>query len=852
MFLFFFIIWNFSIFNVQLAIHQDLYKLDDLNDINSTLYYNICLNNLSHLKEDTFNNISLNYLEIYQSNLKNISEFTFRGIKDLKCIRLIDVRNPEAILNQNTFNYIGNKLETIILSNIEQNQINLNKLFKLVDTMLLKDVILKKLYLPSLNIDVSNNSNLKHLTFQQSGIEIFRIKLNKNMTLIDLNNNNINQIVIEITNDENRLESINLNKNKLTQLSFPYLPYLIYLNLNSNNFQSTKYLNKNECPNLIELSMIGNKLESIENLNSLNKLEKLYLSMNFLNESTKFQNLSILELKLNKNLYKNVIYDNFLNLENLLILDLSHNLIEYIQLNLSGLQILDLSYNRIKFFDAKHLFNLIKIDISYNFIVELSNLSLSEVNSISQVFLGNNKIKILNYDTLNFLNFTSEFNLMHNSIEILPIFPQIENLISLSLPFNLIVTIEVNTFSNLFNLKYLDLSDNLIHFINSNSFINLNNLNLLNLNRNYLSEIPKIENMKDLDTLYLKNQNGFLKNIRNRAFERINAESYLEIYLNENNFTFYEPHSFCSRGNTKLNLISFQNLNLPNLCMLKQFLNLNLTLIIDKKLDCQLIKMSNELKIFIMNFETGFCDNKRKKIENNCDDYVNFKFNCLSNLEDFERKTIWYFKSNFSFFPRENITSCFQNRYFKILGEVNLNSHVIRIKFCTNDKNCVDFDNENFFMGQKVLLTFSVIFSSNKKVIFYHNKTKSLILIKTINGNLFIGIRAYKYIFDESNGLLISKGVDDQDFKTDNDENNSEELNITLNKIKIFKEFDLNIEDDYFQFNINHFGNLMEKNEIFVNDNMRSNGVKIKFINILKLNLSIFGFSYFLFNYSDL
>ncbi|CAF1100545.1 unnamed protein product, partial [Brachionus calyciflorus] len=465
------------------------------------------LTNLSHLRQDAFFNVNVNFLRIQNSDLKYVSQETFRGIKYVKELNLINVTNSQLLLNEETAKNLQGKIDILRLSRINS-AISLDYLLKLTDNISLTELCLENLKLPNINLDLTFNSKLKKISLRSDLIENINIKLNRFIQNIDLTNNNIKNIYLNINSMDNQLNELILINNKLNSLELPYLPMLKELHLDNNIFNNPSDLNLKKSLNLTSIQITNNHFQyfQIDYFEPYQQLKYLNLYDNDLNELTKFHNMTIVNINLSKNNYSRVYFDNFLNLSKLEILDLSFNYIEYIELNLSSLKTLYLISNKIKLFDLKYLINLEHISLCNNRIENY--LNLTSLKNIKYLDMSSNIFKILNTSELILIERMSTLFLSSNKIEKLPVFPYLRLIKDVFLRNNLIKSIEKDTFSNLIYLDHLDLGNNYIHFIDMEAFQSNKMLNILNLADNYLTQIPNISNLNNLEEFYLTNQTG--------------------------------------------------------------------------------------------------------------------------------------------------------------------------------------------------------------------------------------------------------------------------------------------------------------------------------------------------------
>lgn len=145
--------------------------------------------------------------------------------------------------------------------------------------------------------------------------------------------------------------------------------------------------------------------------------------------------------------------------------------------------------------------------------------------------------------------------LNRNLLRVVETFSDLEELLDLDLSDNQIEEIEFRTFRNLINLERLKLDNNNIRFIESDAFAANTRLRGLFLNNNYLSSVPSLQNLNELATLNIENQNGRLTSLGDFAFDT-NAPSstgrysHLIVYMRANPITSFGDKVFCGRNHT--------------------------------------------------------------------------------------------------------------------------------------------------------------------------------------------------------------------------------------------------------------------------------------------------------------
>lgn len=167
-----------------------------------------------------------------------------------------------------------------------------------------------------------------------------------------------------------------------------------------------------------------------------------------------------------------------------------------------------------------------------------------------------------------------------NFLRVLKSFSDLEELLELDLSNNLIEEIEFHTFQRLINLEHLKLDSNKIRFIENDAFTANTHLRGLFLNNNYLAALPNIQNLIELTTLNVENQNGKLISLSDYSFDTglfVKSHNNLVVYLRSNAIKNFGHKVFCIRNQTKktssgigaiyIDLAAIQNMDK---CLLKQ------------------------------------------------------------------------------------------------------------------------------------------------------------------------------------------------------------------------------------------------------------------------------------------
>jgi len=295
-----------------------------------------------------------------------------------------------------------------------------------------------------------------------------------------------------------------------------------------------------------------------------------------------------------KYIESNALYKNFLNSLDFSDCGLTSSRLEVLFVNkfdLGSIYIFKLERNEISYLKNEWFGfpNIEEIHLKSNMITELPEYIFSRPN-LRFIDLSYNSIndisKIVNRKSLSYQ--LKSINLAGNfikSLEKLPIYQTYFSLTDIDLSENMLQSFTENDFRRLNGLssdiRSLSLANNKISYIYEN--INFTNLMDLNLKGNFLSDTPKLVNLKLLARLDISSQrNDSLKTVKNYAFERkisgIDFTIRFHIDLDSNKIRSFDNKAFCSRYSmdplviTSLKL-TFNSMKNMNKCLLTQIKN---------------------------------------------------------------------------------------------------------------------------------------------------------------------------------------------------------------------------------------------------------------------------------------
>ena len=347
--------------------------------------------------------LSLNY-----NIIREIPAGTFKDLKNLQILSLYG--NQIAEINEDTFMGIDETIEMLDLG--------LN---------IISDI--KPISYP----------NLRNLNLEKNMIRNVTGVLNsvKNLQLLNLGENKIEEIGRETFKGMINLVVINLNKNKIRYLEPGVFEnqYMVTVNLSGNMLEEIQTRSFSSLLDLHEVDLSNNRITRIKNgaFDNIPNLRKLHLQRNQLST------------------YKGDIYTRMSNNTELEYLDLSNNDINYLYPESfsfhPNLRWVNFASNRLPFFPTQFIKDLV--------LLEYLNLEGNQISALEDNYFAN-----------------------------------MPRLRSLKLAKNEITTISETTFQNSSQLQYIDISHNNISELKDNVFNGILRLEL-DASHNNLSSLPK-------------------------------------------------------------------------------------------------------------------------------------------------------------------------------------------------------------------------------------------------------------------------------------------------------------------------------------------------------------------------
>lgn len=525
---------------------------------NNTVYVrdlNLAFNDLKTLTTDCFSGLQSGRIILSYNQLEAVETKAFNGVQQSLEYLDFDHNNflyvPHALihlkslkylyLSSNSLNEIPEQTFSSLCPNLKALSLSGNRLSRI----------------PS--VSLQNCSKLSHFNIEFN--EIYDIEENDfswgtNIRNLMLGNNNVVNLKSQMFRDLQKLKELSLSFNPLRyldpdalvglegleslEISFgldrDVLPYEIlaplanlkWLSLDNNNFYSVPENSFDDLSELTNLNLESNKIEMIspelfksevheklkeirlsnnqltkiyaDTFKSMANLEAIIISNNRIRniQSESFSYLPKLShVIISDNLLSHISSRSFANLPSLTKLELQNNLLNQFSFgyfeNVSSPLHLNLSCNQILFCEAGSLIlNLQTLDLSFN---SFSNVPkcLESTALLRKLLLHYNMISSLEQNTFMHLTSLEQLTLQQNNILYVHkrAFFGLQNLQILNLSKNLISHLHMGQFSNLPKLRILDLSYNNIKYLPKDVFTNtlLENLDLSN---NDFSVVPSI------------------------------------------------------------------------------------------------------------------------------------------------------------------------------------------------------------------------------------------------------------------------------------------------------------------------------------------------------------------------
>lgn len=712
----------------------------------------IYLNKVTDLDANLFQD--LNIFNLVMKNFKfnqNLNQNLFEKTEYIENFSLINVENLLEMLNNS---FLEKKVTKLIIKS--SNEIQIDGLLKIVNNLKINKIEISDIRAKNLTIDLTKFDHINELSILSGFISHLTIILNRQLSILKLFRNNINDLKLFNVNSS-KLEELGLEFNELETISNFSLPNLNTIFLDYNKIRNFSFLKK--AINLREIILISNNLNS--SIFDFENVELLYLNSNYLDELTIFRNMMYLKyLYLDSNNFKYFTNYNLDNTSNIECLDLMNNLLEVFDLKLPSLKYLYLSHNFLKILDI--YFELTFLDLYENAIESFS------FKKIDKIELNSNQLKNLSKQNLNALENITEINLSFNLIENIE-FTFSESITILNLYSNKLKVINKKMFKNLVNLELLNLDSNMIEYIEPDSFTFNSRLEKLSLSGNLFYHLPELHEFNSLQFFFFFSQKIFIQ----LDSIKILSKKKVILHLEWNNFYWYYPRLFCFRP---VNYeIYFSEVDNIDSCTLKQLSNIsNFTLNV-LKASCKLKYLS---EIFKFNL-------KYDAIEKNCLNFI-YTDKCNENIFDCSKDIRQYEKTNIWGVNAFNISN------------ILIKNKIIKVFFEKNDNfNCLNIEIWLPRLNQEINLNISSIQQFNKELRVY----LQIIMLKD-QSYLIFEPESKIFILMYPNGtysfsiIRLNKSLFPQDFVID--KNEIEMSNYSNQIIDFIAKLDLDVENKNF------------------------------------------------------
>lgn len=442
--------------------------------------------------------IELKSLWIEYCKIGNLTDGSFRGLKDLKNLTLRTHNTDWSSMNLD----IAPNVFTEELQYLERLDLSQNNMWSIPDGMICP---LHKLNY--LNLTKNRLRDITPFHFSGSLSTRFSRKCGQSIRVLDLSQNNIDNLSAAVFSGLNQLVELSIQRNGLNLIAdraFEGLIALSKLDVSGNRLNSLPPELFSEAKNIREVYLQNNSINVLAPgiFNDLMQLLVLDLSHNELTSewinSATFKGLTrLVSLNLSYNKITKLEASIFRDLYNVQILKLQENYIESILENtffeLKNLRLLILSYNRlstIEDYSFQGLTSLTLLSLDYNRLSHIDKSAFKNCSNLQELHLNGNKLQRVP-DALFDVPLLTSLDLGENHISNLDnaSFKDMQHILGLRLTENNIEVISKGTFDRMTSLQILNLSVNKIKKIDPAAFDNNTNLQAIRLDGNLLTNI---------------------------------------------------------------------------------------------------------------------------------------------------------------------------------------------------------------------------------------------------------------------------------------------------------------------------------------------------------------------------
>ncbi|KAJ8947571.1 hypothetical protein NQ318_010083 [Aromia moschata] len=511
-----------------------------VSQLKSLKYLYLSSNSLSDIPDGAFENFchSLKALSLSGNHLTRIPSETLQNCTKISHFNI--AFNEIYDINENDFANWGYNIRSLIMGN---NRITSLQSQIFADLQELKELSLS--FNPLRVIDEDAFAGL-------DGLESLEVSFGLDR----------DEIPYEIFKPLANLKWLSIDHNNfraVSDQSLDSLSELKYLNIESNKIGSipTRLLKSGIHSKLKDVRLSNNELTYIETstFRSLNGLETILLPGNKIKyvQSESFADLpSLNKLILSNNFLSRIGRGAFSNLPSLAKLDLQNNLLSEISFgyfaNVSGPLLLNLSRNQISSCSSdSKILSVEVLDLRYNNFLHIPKC-LEHTALLRKLYLDFNIINSLEHNSFMHLTSLEHLSLQQNNIMVVSrkAFFGLQNLQVLDLSKNLIGQLHTSQFANMPKLRILDLSENSLNYLPKDIFSNTL-LEMLDLSYNLFSVVPSLS-LSDVGiTLrHLSMRSNNIEHIDITTFPDIPSLQHLD--LSNNKLTILPDNVFTSLG----------------------------------------------------------------------------------------------------------------------------------------------------------------------------------------------------------------------------------------------------------------------------------------------------------------
>ncbi|XP_075054674.1 transforming growth factor beta activator LRRC32 [Mixophyes fleayi] len=374
---------------------------------------------------------------------------------------------------------------------------------------------------------------------QNQSLQRIPLALHPGIKTLNLSNNHLHNITKNPLSFYSLTEILDLGNNKISFIqpdTFKDMVNLKEINLSNNYLDRYAYYSLQSIgllPNVQKLDLSGNSLYTdmtgyfLENAPHLRYLSLSENSITMISPETFLGTPLLEEVDLRNNIIMDIEEGSFEHLSHLTKINLVMNSITCIsEFNLRQLHSLNLSKNSIQTFhtsESEEEYNLKYVDLSDN---KLGHFPVfPSVNNIISLNLSMNLIRFRENTSHEELEWMEEEGVRNTGMV------SLLTLIHLDLSYNNINFIPEDFFATMPMLQFLNLSKNCLEFISFADPIKLNSLEYLDLSANSLQNISLAsDSLWSLRALYL--QNNQLQVVDSRVFQGLSSIATLHLQNN--------------------------------------------------------------------------------------------------------------------------------------------------------------------------------------------------------------------------------------------------------------------------------------------------------------------------------